>query len=309
MNHKNKRVALITGATGFIGGHLVCRLVREGWEVHAVVRPESDMTSFIKTRGVVVHTHDGTTAGLQGIVSAVAPSTVFHLASLFLSEHKSVDIERLISSNILFATQLAESMAQAGVWQLINTGTSWQHFEGDIYCPVNLYASTKQAFEAILRYYVESTPLRAVTLKLYDTYGPDDQRQKLFYLLRQVAKQQKPLVMSPGEQLIDLVHIDDVLDAYIIAADTLHQEKIAGHEVFSVSSGAPIKLEELVSIYARLLGQELPIQWGGRPYRNREVMKPWDAGTLLNGWSPRISLEDGLRQLIAETTKRLMEMA
>jgi nucleoside-diphosphate-sugar epimerase len=300
MNHGNERVALVTGATGFIGSHLASRLVRDGWEVHLVVRPESDMAVLAELRGsVTVHAHDGTTNGLQAIVSTAAPRTVFHLASLFLSDHRSADIERLVSSNLLFATQLAEAMVQAGVRQLINTGTSWQHFEGRDYCPVNLYAATKQAFEAILAYYVETTPLRVITLKLYDTYGPGDRRQKLFHLLRQVAERQEPLAMSPGEQLIDLVHIDDVLEAYISAADLLLQERIAGHESFAVSSGAPIKLKDLVAAYARLLGRDLPIQWGGRPYRSREVMIPWHSGTALPGWQPRVSLEEGLSQLIA----------
>lgn len=301
MHHRNERVALVTGATGFIGSHLTGRLVRDGWEVHVVIRPESDVTVLAEVReSVTIHVHDGTTNGLQAIVSTAAPRTVFHLASLFLSEHRSTDVERLISSNLLFAAQLAEAMAQAGVRRLINTGTSWQHFEGRDYCPVNLYAATKQAFEAILAYYVETTPLRVITLKLYDTYGPGDRRQKLFHLLRQVAERQEPLAMSPGEQLIDLVHIDDVLDAYIDAVDLLLHERIAAHEAFAVSYGAPIKLKDLVAEYARLLGRELPIQWGERPYRSREVMIPWHSGTALPGWHPRVSLEEGLSQLIAE---------
>jgi nucleoside-diphosphate-sugar epimerase len=272
--------------------------------VHVVVRPESDVTVLAKAHEVAIHVHDGTTSGLLAIVSTAAPHTVFHLASLFLSEHRPDDIERLVSSNLLFATQLVESMVQAGVWQLVNTGTSWQHFEGRDYSPVNLYAATKQAFEAILQYYVEATPLRAITLKLYDTYGPGDQRAKLFKLLRHVADQHEPLSMSPGEQLIDLVHIDDILKAYTIAADLLHRKQIAGHEVFVVSSGAPIKLKDLVVMYARLLGQEIPIQWGGRPYRSREVMIPWHMGAPLPGWLPLVSLEEGLRQLIAEASAR-----
>jgi nucleoside-diphosphate-sugar epimerase len=233
-------------------------------------------------------------------MEAASPTVVFHLASLFLSEHRLEDIDRLVACNLLFASQLAEAMVQTKVWRLVNTGTSWQHYENREYCPVNLYAATKQAFEDILRYYVEATPLQAITLKLFDTYGPGDRRAKLFKLLRQVAEQQEPLAMSPGEQLIDLVHVDDVLDAFQLAAELLMQDKVAGHEVFAVSSGAPIPLKELVAVYSRLLGRTLPIIWGGRPYRSREVMVPWHAGRSLPGWYPRVTLEEGVRGIIAE---------
>jgi nucleoside-diphosphate-sugar epimerase len=232
----------------------------------------------------------------------VTPDTVFHLASLFLSEHKPTDIERLISSNLLFATQLAEAMVQAGVWQLVNTGTSWQYYDGSAYNPVNLYAATKQAFEAILAYYVETTALRVITLKLYDTYGPGDRRQKLLHLLRRVAERQEPLAMSPGEQLIDLVHIDDVLHAYVIAADLLREGRVTAHDSFAVSSGAPVRLRDLVELYEKLLMRKLPIEWGGRPYRNREVMMPWHTGRVLPGWIPQISFETGLGEFISDAS-------
>lgn len=294
------RVALVTGASGFIGGHLVHRLVRDGWTVHLVVRTHSDLDTLADLREVTIHVHDGSTAGLQEIVATAKPDTVFHLASLFLSEHRPADIDRLISSNLLFATQLAESMVQAGVSRLINTGTSWQHFESDEYCPANLYAATKQAFEAILRYYVEATPLRVITLKLYDTYGPGDRRNKLFCLLRQAGEREEPLLMSPGEQLIDLVHVSDVLDAFTKAAMLLSESNISGHEVFAVSSGAPLKLKELVEIYTSISGRPISVEWGGRPYRSREVMVPWHTGKALPGWRPKVSLHEGLRQLVAE---------
>ena len=231
-------------------------------------------------------------------MSQAAPQTVFHLASLFLSEHAPSDIDRLINSNLLFANQLVEAMVQAKVWQLVNTGTSWQHFRGDEYCPVNLYAATKQAFEAILRYYVDATPLRAITLHLYDTYGAGDTRPKLFNFLRQVANQTERLAMSPGEQRIDLVHVDDVVSAYFASVDRFSSENLVAYEAYAVSSGNPIKLKDLVAIYARVLGRELPITWGGRNYRDREVMNPWSEGAPVPGWKPRVSLEDGIKKLI-----------
>jgi nucleoside-diphosphate-sugar epimerase len=290
--------ALVTGATGFVGAHLVRRLAAAGWDVHALVRPRSDL-GRLGPSVAHTHTHDGTTEGLIGIVGAARPGIVIHLASLFLAQHTPADVARLVASNVLFGTQLAEAMARHGVTRLLNTGTAWQHFENRDYSPVNLYAATKQAFDAVLQYYVEAHGLRAVTLELYDTYGPDDPRPKLLTLLRQTASGQRLLAMSPGEQLLDLVHIDDVTEAYWLAAECLLADRVEGHERYAVSSGAPRPLRDVVAVFEEAAGVSVPIRWGGRPYRPREVMRPWDRGRPVPGWRPRVGLLDGFRQALA----------
>ncbi len=293
----NPTRALITGGTGFIGSHLAGRLLADGWDVHIITRCAGYGLLHEHADSYRFHIHDGSTESMDRIVAAARPEVVFHLASLFLSEHSASQLEALITSNILFATQLADAMAAHGVRLLVNTGTSWEHYGTPPVSPVNLYAATKQAFEAILRYYVEARGLRAVSLKLFDTYGPGDPRPKLFTLLRKVAANQDVLAMSLGEQLIDLVFIDDVVEAYILAAERLLADTVKGHECYAVSSGTPLELRELVELYGRVLGTPLPIEWGGRPYRQREVMVPWNTGTTVPGWHPKVALEQGIRRM------------
>jgi len=294
----NPRTALLTGGSGFIGSRLAIRLVRDGWNVHMVTTPRSNRDQLQDIAAdVTFHVHDGSSAGMSGIVAGVRPLVVFHLASLFLSEHSAEQVEPLIRSNVLFGSQLVEAMTANGVRLLVNTGTSWEHYCSKPYSPVNLYAATKQAFESILQYYVEAKGLRTITLKLFDTYGPDDPRPKLFTLLRRIADEQKPLGMSPGEQMIDLVYIDDVVEAFVSSAERLLANAVEGHERYAVSSGTPLRLRDLVDLYGRVTGRYLPIEWGGRPYRDREVMVPWNSGTAVPGWQPKVGLEEGIRKM------------
>ncbi len=301
---------LITGASGFIGGHLVRRLVREGEDVTVLVRPGSDISNLEEVRrDLEVVEHDGTTDGMLAIVEACWPDLAFHVASLVVAEHKPEDVEPLVTSNLLFPSQLAEAMAGLGAGvgkgtgSLVNVGTSWQHFENRDYSPVCLYAATKQAFEALLQFYVETGRLQVITMKLFDTYGPDDPRPKLFSLLRRLAGSGEKLAMSPGEQLQDLVYVDDVTEALVMAGQRLRQGQVAGGgEVYAVSSGAPIALKDLVARFAEVAGQSLEIEWGGRPYRPREVMVPWSRGACLPGWRPRIGLEEGIGRTLAADT-------
>jgi|GEM_PF-77423 nucleoside-diphosphate-sugar epimerase/GT2 family glycosyltransferase len=291
-----KRRVLITGGAGFIGSHLVRACLREGWQVAVLYQPENGIAQIQEVLSQIdAYPVIGKSGEVIEIFRKFRPELVFHLASVFISDHKTEDVPTLIDANVAFGAQILESMAQHKTPYLINTGTSWQHFEDDEYNPVNLYAATKQAFEDILQYYVEATPLKAITLKLYDTYGPADPRPKLFNLLERTAQEKTQLKMSPGEQLIDIVYIDDVVDAFIAAAKRLFEGKVDRHEIYAISSGRPIQLRDLVNIYKAITGYELDLIWGGRPYRGREVMVPWTGGKHLPDWSPKISLEQGIK--------------
>ena len=298
---KAHRSALLTGAAGFVGYRLAERLLRDGWSVHLLVRKSSDSGKLASLRGTLkLHQYSGMIDETIAIVQQAKPEVVFHLASEVLIHHEPEQIESLIRSNIGLGTQLLEAMVKAGVKNFINTGTFWQHYQGETYNPVNLYAATKQAFEDIIHYYRESCQIRAVTLKLFDVYGPKDTRDKLFTLLAKTFKTGEALALSPGEQLLDFVYIDDVVEAFIRAADLLHTNSDDTRKPsYAVSSSQPISLKEVVGLYQSLAGKPLNVIWGGRPYRSREIMTPWK-GELLPGWKTTVNLETGIQRLISE---------
>lgn len=103
--------------------------------------------------------------------------------------------------------------------------------------------------------------------------------------------------MSAGEQLIDLVHIDDVVEAYLIAAKRLLDGRVSQHEGYAVSSGNPMPLKKLVQLYAEVTKQAVTVNWGTRPYREREVMVPCNRGKSIPGWSRKVKLEEGLHMV------------
>lgn len=189
-------------------------------------------------------------------------------------------------------------MSLHGKSSIVNAGTFWQHYENKDYSPTCLYAATKQAFEALLQYYVDVRASRVITLTLFDSYGPHDGRPKLLNMLLRAGTSTEPFPMSPGGQFIDLVHIDDVVEAFVLAGERLLSDSVNAHERYAVSSGTPINLQELVGLYEDIAGVKLPVQWGGCQYRDKEIMKPWDRGEKLPGWQPRITLVAGIRSII-----------
>lgn len=297
MNDHNH--AIVTGGTGFVGANLAGYLQRQGYSVHVIVRPSSDVRYLNQVcASVTLQLHDGTTADMIRILRDVQPRTVFHLASLFVSEHNPIDVEPLVTSNLLFGTQLLEAMKESGVSSLINTGTSWQHYHTTEYRPVCLYAATKKAFEDIVTFYEDAYHLHSVTLKLFETFGPNDPRKKIFRLLQNISHSNETLAMSLGEQMIDLVYIDDVCEAFKLADLRLKGGLVTASESYGVCSAHRISLRELVELYEHAIGRQLPIQWGARPYRKREVMKPWDGYKSLPGWRPKVSIAEGIQRIL-----------
>ena len=287
----NKRV-LLTGITGFIGGHVAARFLQAGWDVSSIIRTKSDLAVLPTDMRDKMTFHNHDKEDMRDILREAKPEIVIHLASCFISQHTYEDIDALLTSNVIFGTKLLDAMKEVGVTKFINTGTSWQHFENKSYSPVNLYAASKQAFEDMVRYYEETVPLKVITLKLFDTYGQGDRRRKLLAILDEIAKTGDTLKMSPGEQKIDLVHVEDVAEAFFIAANYLAEGRFDLCGTYAVTSGNALPLRELVARYEKMIKKPLNIVWGAREYRPREVMVPWNTGKILPGW------ERGHRELM-----------
>ena len=292
---------LLSGATGFIGKHLLRRLLSEDHSVHAVIRPNSDQDA-LEAQKVQTFVFDGSVEALTMFLTSKKFDGVIHLASLYLKQHKPIDVLTLVDSNVAFGAALLEAAAQSGTPWFLNTGTFWQHYQDAPYAPVNLYAATKQAFQDIAQYYAETSSVNIVTLQLSDTFGPNDTRPKIFNLWAKAAKTREALEMSGGEQLIDISYIDNVIDGYLqlaklLAADTHRAQQ---GRVFALTSGNPISLRELARVFEKVTKLTLPIVWGKRPYMHREVMRPWSKGEKIPGWKPNVSLEEGIKRTFHE---------
>ncbi len=277
-------IVLVTGATGYVGRHVAAQCLARGWQVHLLCRPDSVVPPML-TGGIVRHDIDGTLAGLTEVLTAVLPDCVLHLASAPAGAHNTENVDRLIQANIRFPVLLLEAMRISGVRRLVNTGTFWQHYNESRYWPTDFYAATKQAFEDLLRHYTDRHQLSAVTLKLYDTYGPDDPRRRIVTGLVEAAKTGTRLEMSAGEQVLDLTHVEDVGTAFALAAQYVCTLPEGAQETFFVS-GERMPLHALVAMVATKSTNGLDARLGVRSYREREVMNPIVPGDRrLPGWA------------------------
>ncbi|MBN1469622.1 MAG: NAD-dependent epimerase/dehydratase family protein [Fusobacteriaceae bacterium] len=291
-----KKRAIVTGATGFVGSNLCRKLLSQGWEVGIIADSKFGFKNIEEIKNQLTISEDISLEAIVKFFKDYKAEAVFHLASLFVAEHEINQVENLIDSNIKFGSYILEAMRNSNTKLIINTGTSWQHYHTNDYNPVCLYAATKEAFISILKYYVEAEETRAITLKLFDTYGENDRRPKLINLLNKFAKEKTELNMSEGEQMLDLVHVDDVAEAFIKAFEYLEEQKVIKYEEFGVSSGREIKLKEVIEIFENISGEKVNVNWGAKPYRKREVMELWNSFKKLPNWECKINIEEGLKK-------------
>jgi CDP-paratose synthetase len=286
----------VTGATGFIGIHLVNKLISEDYQVtiNLFGEEKSPFDSKVNTyklneANVLLDSEFLRKGKFDGII---------HLASLYVIEHKPEEAIQLINSNVRFGTYILECASEANIKWFINTGTFWQHFQNLDYSPVNLYAATKQAFESVAQYYIDTNQIKFNTIKLSDTFGPGDTRPKIFNLWEKVAKSGEFLNMSAGQQKIDISYIDDIVNAFIVLINHLKKDSpvIVNGACYAVKAKVRYTLKELSLIFEMTTRKKLNIHWDSIPYRKREVMNPWEKGDILPGWESKVSIEQGINK-------------
>lgn len=294
--------AIVTGATGYVGSHVVRHLLKQGWGVSIIMRKNSNL-EYIKDiiNDVGVYRYEGNINSLIEYFKLQEADVVMHIAAAVITDPSPEQVPIIIDANIKFGTEVLEAMSHSSTRLFISTGTYWQNYGGtDEYNPVDLYAASKEAFEKIVKLYVEAYGFRHINLRLFDVYGEDDKRPKLWALLRDIAGTGKSFDITAGEQWVDMVYIDDVACAYEIAYNILEKDHSIRNEIYGVSNKRRYRLKNIINLFQTLLDKKLIINFGGRPYKKREVMSPFEGYLGLPLWQPRTSIKDGLSKYLSK---------
>ena len=291
-------IALVTGATGFIGSHLVRRLVREGLEVHALCRRSSD---FWRLPDVLpeIRTHDVDLAdgrALKTLLKEVRPNDVFHLASATVVAGAEAVPFDLVSTNLAGTINLIEACDDLDLRGFVCTGDSFEYSpsaeplsESGPCEPEGLHGITKLAATLYARAKARSKGRPIVTLRLFSTYGPADNPRRLVPRVISGALSGTPILLSRPEIARDWIYVDDVISLYVEAARRASQ---LGGEVFNAGTGRKVDLQAIVGTILRILSAP------------KHDDHPWIADMRNTferfSWRPGISLEEGLKRTIAD---------
>lgn len=288
---------LITGATGFIGKHLLRTFVTQNNNHVTILVRENvnlDMIHDLQD-SITIHYYTGDYHSIDTVFKHNCFDYVVHLAAMSCYDCPPEDVSNMIDANITLGTFLLAAMKQHGCRYFINTSTYWQHYKDQHYQPVCLYAATKKAFEDIIDYYCLDQRMTAISLKLYDVYGYDEHRNKLLNHLL-TAPPEQPIALTPGEQKLYMVFIDDVIRAYQTSMHLIVSQN-KGHTVYGVYGEQKYSLKDMVKIVEEVTNKNLAIKFGAKDYNQFQIMDAF-AENRLPGWHAKVSLEQGLHIIL-----------
>ncbi len=288
---------LVTGATGFVGREVVYSL-RDKYDVYVLTRKTSDISKIDLNNLNILQYKEY--SELIDMFEKHKFDGVIHTASSVIVNHAKNQIYPLVDSNILFGIHLLEASKSTNVKWFLNTGTFWQNYNNEDYNPVNLYAATKEAFENVAKFYTQSSNLIFTTIKLNDTFGPNDTRDKVFNSWLKISESGESLDMSGGDQIIDISYIYDVVSAYIAMINNLRNTDAIryNNRSFVVTNKERYTLKELSKIFEDVSGEKLAINWGAKEYRDKEVMNPYSTGEPVPNWRQEYNLKEAIKQTI-----------
>ena len=260
---------LCTGATGFIGSNLVPALLTQRHTVAVLKRKTSGLKHLENYKGSITTYDYSTYSDIYEVLQESKPDLLIHLATLYINKHTEDDVQPILDSNICFGMHILEAMKRSGVSKILNFGTRWQHINNELYNPANLYAATKQAFYDILRWY-NKDGIMSKTLELCDTFGKHDIRNKIVSLLIDAYKKKIPVELSKGEQILDILCVDNLVQYLIL---NIKNDRFYDNTVEQIV-GQEIKLKDLGMLIEKLYNVKGLFLWGAKDYRINEVMTP-----------------------------------
>jgi UDP-glucose 4-epimerase len=299
---------LVTGGAGFIGSHLVDALVARGDRVRVLDDLSNGLAENVNDNAELVVADVADPDAVQAAVDGT--ELVFHEAALG-SVKRSIETPLLTNRvNIDGSLTILDAARAAGVRRVVAASSSSVYGgaaplpsrEDFPPRPRSPYAVSKTALELYSRVYAELLGLETVCLRYFNVYGPRQRSDSPYAAVvplftDALRRGERPIVFGDGEQRRDFTYVDDTVRANLLAAEA-PAEGCSGN-VYNIGGGQPRSVLELLEALGALLHVDPnPVHAEPRPGDVRDSQADLTAAGRDLGYSPTVSLQDGLRRLV-----------
>lgn len=291
------KTILLTGATGFIGSHLLEYLIRKGYQIVVLKRSTSDISRISKIINVV-HTYDIDKTPIELAFKNHKIDVVMHLAT---SYGKKVNYEDLIQSNIIFGLNLISLSIKYKIDIFINTDTFFNN-KNVVQTNHAEYTISKKHFLDWLL--LKKGSVKIVNMKVHHVYGENDSDEKFsMWLFKQLRDGNKSIKLTTGIQLRDFIYVQDVVRAYEVIM--LKHQDLESMQEFNIASGKKYTVKEFcIAMGNEILKNSQSVKkvllFGSKSDNSDEIMDiDNDNNALLKlGWRPEFDLDKGIRNMV-----------
>ena len=308
--------ALVTGAAGFIGSHIVDELLNRGWSVTGLDNLSTGRQSnLVATDSTDFELIEGDLRDETTLETAIEDvDIVFHHAAS-ISVPKSVERPaRTTDINCTGTAKLLEAARNKGVDRVV-LASSAAVYGSNVEIPVSEeaptepespYALSKRYTEQLALQYAEQHELDAIALRYFNVFGPRQDPEGEYaavipQFIQLMSDGHRPVIYGDGEQSRDFVHVDDIVAANLAAA-TADCER----EIFNVASGNRVTINELVETINAVLGTDLQPKYDDpRPGDVRHSQASISKAESMLGYSPQLGLYNGLQKTVEEFKKKI----
>lgn len=303
---------LVTGGAGFIGYHLVLRLLREGHRVSVVDSVNDYYDPAVKEArlkrlpdSVAVHRIDITDRdALEAVISAGSYDAIAHLAAQAGVRYSLEQPEVYIQANYVGTFQVLDlakkyhikKVVLASTSSVYGTSTALPFVENDLAPePMSIYAATKRATELLAATYSHLYKMDIICLRFFTVYGPWGRPDMALFMFTDKILKGLPIeVFNNGKMRRDFTYVDDIVSGFLLAL-----EKGTGYEIFNLGNGSPVELMDFINVIEKELGRTAivhfkPLQPGDVPETAADISK----AIRLLGYQPRTAIETGVKNFV-----------